>query len=153
MANQLFGSYKQSLLEGTVAFDWGDMATPVIEVTAVESVVSQPNLDSFVNLDELDTAYTLSGTPVSGDISAPVAGRNVTSVGQAEANAVTFASLPVGPTYFSFVFYHRVSGSDNTLNTLIAYIDTGVGLSPSGLTPGGGVTTITPSTGTWFFSL
>lgn len=146
MANQLFGPYRQALLADTAGYSWGDGGVTIKACAINTAVLSQNDIDNF------DTVQDIIDSPsyaVAAVRSNDIGGRSVGTLGEANGNAITFNGL-TGSDVYAFAIYREVSGVDDSLNTLIAYIDNSGTLTFS---PGGGTTTVQPSSGSWYFRL
>jgi len=144
MSNQLFGTYREALLDQT-AFNWG---TGIARAAAITSAVTQTEVDEAVNMDELTAKVAnLRSIRISGMIVGPT--------GEALSGNIVFEGLFVSLA-LGVIIYEEGDGADVDDNNpdadatarVLAYIDAGTGIP---FVPAGGTTTIQPSGSTHFF--
>tara|TARA_R110002167_G_scaffold117114_7_gene292840 strand:+ start:8875 stop:9315 length:441 start_codon:yes stop_codon:yes gene_type:complete len=146
MANQLFGTYKAALLGDTAGFSWASGTMKTAAVTG--AALAQVDIDTFATVNDIITAGSYG---VSAERSADITGRSIGTTGEANSNSISFIGL-TGSDVYAFAIYLEVDAADDTQNTLIAYLDTGNGLT-GGFSPGGGTTTVSSSAPGYFFKL
>jgi hypothetical protein len=116
MANTLFDSARKGFLEGR--FNWNNDSGETYKCILVDTNIYTPNIQLHTTLADVTNAAIFSQH-------LPLVGRT-TAGGAADAEDITFQSVPAGTTYEALILY-RDQGASNA-SELLAIIDTATGL-------------------------
>lgn len=116
MANALFDAGKQALLTGGINWVSDDIRVLLVNITAGNYVVDLANHSSLVNVG--------AGSRVSNAITIP---NRTATAGTADGDDLMLTGVTSGVATSALIIYKH-TGTEST-STLIAYIDSAVGLT------------------------